>query len=491
MDPSVSSIYSSLSDLVLSERIFKDKAELLFKLVELMEVHENMVGPGIFMMIRPRGFGLSLITQSIIKLVKACDEKDEFMLNSNTKIIDDYLLHHNNPLFVEDNYHSYKNTTRNKTDLEIERLKREYKLRDELKKNSTEEQEIEAIKSLYNLPQRPVLVIDFKHLVAYNAKSFRDSLMEILQEQFWINHLESHQSPFMKPKVYFDRLLHLLYEKYHHEIAIIIDNYDEPFISASQFDKNEQDEAVLDYLDLLNVIKYHKASIKWVLLTGHINFALASETSEGLPLVHDLSSNPMFAGLFGITKTDLIELYGKELNKFAENQHLSLDSYITRLEKCYGGFLFADDESDLRNQTLPKMFNPASIAHCISNNGRLLPYATSGRYKFLKKALLSNPKDLDWLFGKDGQDPLFSDSIELQVRGKKLGTLLLQLGFATRTKMTVNQTSTYITWRYRFDYPNLDMKKTLEYILADENNKPDITTPIDFEHEDEEEFYQP
>ncbi len=65
-----SQVYSTLSDLVLSDQVYKDKADMLFKLISVMEDHDGLGSPGIFMMIRPRGFGLSLISQSIQILVK-------------------------------------------------------------------------------------------------------------------------------------------------------------------------------------------------------------------------------------------------------------------------------------------------------------------------------------------------------------------------------------------------------------------------------------
>lgn len=531
-----SQVYSTLSDLVLSDQVYKDKADMLFKLISVMEDHDGLGSPGIFMMIRPRGFGLSLISQSIQNLVKLDNEEDDSLnINTKPKIITTYQSKQNklyNQLaaaadeteqtvaaVTEDNKASdskladetvdpkeKKEETSILDDIKnyIEDLvsdKKEEKVDDfsdqnsidEINKNASSHQdlmvsdEIDAIKTFYNVKQRPVLSLDFKHLKAKNPKEFSEGLLDILQEQFWINHIESHITPYQTPKAYFDKLLNEISKKSPSlKISILIDNYDVPFMVASEFSKEQCEESVCCYLDMLNVIKYSNRIVKWCLLSGHINFSLASETSEGLPLVYDLSSEPMFAALFGFTREDVQEIYSKEIEKFSENMKISPDKYLDMLEHCYGGFLFADND-EMYNPNCPKMLCPACIAHCMTNNGKLLPYSASGKYDFLKKALLNNPKNLSWLFGKDGQDPLFSDSVETDVKGKQLGSLLIQLGFATRTKVIINHSDAYVTWRYRFEFPNLDMKKTFEYVSG-ELSEQDLIKPLDVVMEPTEDY---
>jgi hypothetical protein len=530
-----SQVYSTLSDLVLSDQVYKDKADMLFKLISVMEDHDGLGSPGIFMMIRPRGFGLSLISQSIQNLIKMDNENDnELSINTTPKIITTYQSKQNNlfnqgvaadtstadstlkedsvkkaeetkveeapEISAEDSDDKAKEETSILDDIKnyIEDLVSEKKEEqaddfsdqssiDEINKNASSQDllvadEIDAIKTFYNVKKRPVLSLDFKHLKAKNPKEFSEGLLDILQEQFWINHIESHIDPYQTPKAYFDKLLHELNKKYPSvKISILIDNYDVPFMVASEFEHEQCEESVCDYLDMLNVIKYSNRTVKWCLLSGHINFSLASETSEGLPLVYDLSSEPMFAALFGFTREDVKEVYEKEIEKFSENMRISSDEYLDMLEQCYGGFLFADKDQ-LYNPNCPKMLCPACIAHCMTNNGKLLPYSASGKYDFLKNALINNPRNLSWLYGKDGQDPLFSDSIETDVKGKQLGSLLIQLGFATRTKFIINHSDSYVTWRYRFEFPNLDMKKTFDFI-SDECSEQDLIKPLEVKTE--------
>lgn len=126
------------------------------------------------------------------------------------------------------------------------------------------------------------------------------------------------------------------------------------------------------------------------------------------------------------------------------------------------------------------MICPASIYHVMNNNGQIFPYSAAGKYAFLQKVLSNSKESLDWLYNKDGQDPVFSGFIDTNgVKGKSIGTLLVQLGFATRQKVLLNTAESFTTWRYRFNFPNLEMKKTLNVIIGKE--KPDVVTEeIDF-----------
>lgn len=90
------------------------------------------------------------------------------------------------------------------------------------------------------------------------------------------------------------------------EMCFIIDNYDVPLQVASNFsDPLMVNEATSIYLDMLNALKYARDSIKWVLMTGHIKFSLATEFSEGLPLAYDLSSDPDLSTLLVSAKKRL------------------------------------------------------------------------------------------------------------------------------------------------------------------------------------------
>ena len=81
------------------------------------------------------------------------------------------------------------------------------------------------------------------------------------------------------------------------------------------------------------------------------------------------------------------------------------------------------------------------------------------------RLLQDEEPDLAWLFDKGGQDPLHLESVNLLNPGRRdIGVLLVQLGFATINRITVNEGDDYINWRYRFSAPNEEMRRLL-YVL--------------------------
>ena len=405
--------YASLQELIVSDQIFRDKALKLISLIIKLENTPSYGFTNIFLINRPRGFGLSLFSQAIDKIMK----KDHEVLS---KIEDEGILH--------------------------------------------------------ELPQRHSLFIDFKQFRATTVKDFAQNLILILQEQFWLHHIESQTTPYLTPKVYFSSLVEALCRRHDEPIVIFIDNYDIPLMQASIMKKeNDRIEATSLYLDMLNILtKCSNLQVKWCFLTGHTKFNLASEFSEGIPLIEDLSSNIDFENMFGFTRQEVKLIFKDKLEKYSKKLEMDSEEYLDKLELCYGGFSFSDN--------LVKVMCPACISHVMNNNGLLLPYSASGSYSFLRYALNKNQDKLEWLFNKDGQDPIYANSIDASLKGKQIGTLLVQLGFATRARVLLNTNEGYTTWRYRFECPNLDMQKTFELLFTNYDQKTlkeEITKPLE------------
>ena len=157
------------------------------------------------------------------------------------------------------------------------------------------------------------------------------------------------------------------------------------------------------------------------------------------------------------------EVFGDEIKAHCGASGITTDAFLNLLERCYGGFVFSD--------RMQKVFCPACVNHVVSNGFRMLPYSASGDYAFLRQTLSECGTDLQWLYDKDGQDPLFGDSLPLRPKGKQLGSLLIQLGFATRDRVTEHDLGGFSTWRYRFCCPNLDMEATLKAVTGEKGGQ--------------------
>ena len=385
-----SSLYAGLQELILSDYLYIDKSRRLFELLCELENSPRFASPNIYLLIRPRGFGLSLAASAIEKL----SGRDRGFLDKLS-------------------------------------LTEEFK----------------------DLPIHHVITLNFKNFNAQNPSEFADELIERIQQLYWNQHIESHITSYQTPRGYFSNLITAVAKRHKEPAVIVIDNYDLPFMVAASMPIEYQNEAISIYLDMLNAIKHAGDKVSWCLLTGHIKFILASEISEGLPLVNDISNDPRFESLFGLTQYEVQILFSEKIASIARDLHISSDAYMQALDSCYGGFCFSDN--------LIEVMCPACISHAMSNYGALYPYTATGDYSFLKNLFNTASPNLNWLFDKDGQDPLHTWSVNMNPSGKEIGALLIQSGFVSRNKVTTHNYSSYTTYRYRFDYPNEDMRRAL------------------------------
>lgn len=392
---SASDLYTSIHELIISDYLKAQKSSIFFELLSEMEERQELAYPNIFMMVRPRGFGLSLCTEAINSVLERTQE-----------------------------FTATLNSSQNK--------------------------------GLSTLPRHHVLFFNLKKVVSHTPHEFKEQLLKIIQQLYWEHHLNGAITSYTTPRSYFAELIARLSERHHEKIVILIDNYDIPLIMASMMPPNFREESVALYLEMLNVLRHSGAYLKYAFLSGHIKFRLASELSEGLPLVQDLSSSEKYDTLFGFTEDETTLLFKDRLSKLTDAHDASSENLLEIIKKIYGGFCFSD--------RLIPMICPMCINHVLSNHLKLLPYSATGDYAFLRQALKRSNNDLEWLYEKDGQDPLFGNAISLTPDGKELGSLLIQLGFATRDRVSEHDSEGFSTWRYRFVCTNEDMRRTLEIL---------------------------
>lgn len=391
-----SDLSSNIHELIITDYLRAEKSALFYELLKEMDERQSMSSPNVFMMVRPRGFGLSLCARA---------------MNSVLERTRDFTA------------------------------------------AARSEEELSRVDAL---PRHHVLLFNLRKVASKTPREFRDQLLKILQQLYWEHHLNGAIGSYTTPKGYFADLIAQLSERHGEKVVVLVDNYDIPLIMASMMDRKSRDEAVAMYFEMLNVLRHEGAHLQYAFLSGHIKFKLASERSEGLPLVADLSFNEKYDALFGFTRDETEELFRGPLETLAQQRGVEVESILDALERIYGGFAFSD--------RLVRVICPMCVNHALANGLKFLPYTAGGDYAFLKRALERGGNDFNWLFDKDGQDPLHGYGISLEPEGKDLGSLLIQLGFATPDRVTEHEAEGFSTWRYRYVCPNEDMRRTLEIL---------------------------
>ncbi len=131
----------------------------------------------------------------------------------------------------------------------------------------------------------------------------------------------------------FKELIALLHKKYNQKVAVLIDEYDKPIID--HLSDEEIPIAVANQKTLkifYSILKDADPHLKLVFITGVSKFTQVSIFSD-LNNLYDLTIEPSFGGICGITDEELNQYFPKEIEKFnADKIKEWYDGYTWNLE---------------------------------------------------------------------------------------------------------------------------------------------------------------
>lgn len=404
MEVSNSRNNTHLHEVIFSDRHYINKLNQMLKFITFLETSPRISAQHFFMLIRPRGFGLSLANEAIESLL----------------IRDELLMDHIKPK-VADTISSHKIGT------------------------------------------YPVLHFSFADSILNSKVSsiedFTSLLAEQIQQQYWAHHVKIRHDV-VKDNDLRRKLLHLIHElsdREHSSVVVICDNFDIPIYLASRIETDTKlQQALALYFEMLNALRQAGDRVKFCLMTGHVKFALCNELSEGIPHVVDLSFHDIAADLTGFTIEEIKSCYEEDLARIAPQQGVTISEYLDVLEHCYGGFVFSD--------RMKKVLSPLSVTRALDNDGELYAYSCNNNYTFAQESFAHADPDIDWLIDKDGQDLLILEEVGLFPEDKEFGSLLAQQGFVSVNKVTFADQEHSLSWRYRFGFTNVEMRRAFNII---------------------------
>jgi hypothetical protein len=137
----------------------------------------------------------------------------------------------------------------------------------------------------------------------------------------------------------FKNLIFDLHQSFNEKVVVIIDEYDNPLLST--FDDsiihNELRSALKGFY---GSIKSSDKYLRFVFITGVTKFSKVSIFS-GLNQLLDLSLDPQFTDICGITQDELERDFEDEINEVINNKNYSRETYLARLKQFYNGYRFS------------------------------------------------------------------------------------------------------------------------------------------------------
>ena len=242
----------------------------------------------------------------------------------------------------------------------------------------------------------------------------------------------------------FDAIIVGSYEQTGQQVAILIDEYDSPLQHSW---KTPQHEACTDiYREVFAILKADDNYEKFVFITGITKFTQISLFSV-LNNLSNISFEPEYAAICGITKEEVLRDFQPEINKLAEYEDWTFDEAVAQLTAYYDGYHFS-------RRNMVDVFNPFSLINALADSDLKNYWASSGATSLLPKFVDNMEMRL-----KDFENcPIDCDTLETSdVTGGGAELFLYQSGYLT--------IKGYMDDIYLLGIPNYEVRKALYRIV--------------------------
>ena len=275
--------------------------------------------------------------------------------------------------------------------------------------------------------------------------------LQALEEEFGLEH---------SPKDFegmFDHLIRRIKKETGKNVVLLIDEYDAPL--SSSIDRPELQEIYRSQLHgFYSVLKSAEAHIRFCFLTGVTRYGKVSVFS-GLNNLNDITFNDEYAGICGITESELHEYYDPGVELLADTLDSTKEEIYEKLKFNYDGYHFS--------RSLLDVYNPYSINHVFSKKEFEDYWCQSGVPTILSKSLLQNDFDVSKLNGIKVDKSELSD---LSMFAMNPIPLFYQTGYLTLKSYDQRRQ------RYTLGYPNREVESSilnnvLSIYLPSANNK--------------------
>jgi hypothetical protein len=283
----------------------------------------------------------------------------------------------------------------------------------------------------------PVFHIDMNIGIYTDVNSLYESLDAHLRrfEERWGGIGESRN-----PAIRFEAVIRRACEQTGQKVAVLVDEYDKPLLGTMD-DLNVNDEVRKVLKGFYGVLKSADAYLRFVFLTGVTKFSKVSVFSD-LNHLADISMDKEYAGICGISASELISCFQPEIASLADELGKTCDATLAELKKRYDGYRFCRNAGG--------MYNPFSLLNAFAKKELNDYWFETGTPKFLVKMIEKSDFDIKTL-ENDVKIPARSVT-DYRGEGENPIPLLYQSGYLTIKSYNARFNS------YTLGFPNEEVK---------------------------------
>ena len=286
-------------------------------------------------------------------------------------------------------------------------------------------------------PCHPVLHIDFNGQL-YDSKTSVGEVLESCLREWEREYGASDAS--MSYALRFGAVIKNAVEKTGRQVVVLIDEYDKPILDVlGDKELEENNREVLR--SFYSVMKSQDANLRFVMLTG-VGKLPQMNVFSGLNNIEDISMNPIYSTICGVTEPELREYFGKGVSDLAEANGLTVAETYEALKANYDGYHFAGDMRDV--------YNPYSLLTALKNRMITDSWYRTGTPTHLIKALKRAEAPIEDL---DGTVCSFDQLLNGNVTGDDIVATLYYTGYLT-IKEFDRMTNTFV-----LGYPNGEVRR--------------------------------
>ena len=289
--------------------------------------------------------------------------------------------------------------------------------------------------------KRPVIRLDMSRAGAEpeTLRSYLDITFDRLEKEYGIT-----PKPTAKLADRFNAIIVGAYEQTGQQVAILIDEYDSPLQHSWKTPYHEACTAV--YREVFAILKADDKYEKFVFITGITKFTQISLFSV-LNNLSNISFEPEYAAICGITKEEVLRDFKPEINKLAEYEDWTFNEAVAKLTAYYDGYHFS-------RRNMVDVFNPFSLINALADSDLKNYWASSGATSLLPKFV----DDMEIKLGNFDSCAILRQTIETSdVTGGGAELFLYQSGYLT--------IKGYINGTYLLGIPNFEVRQALNEIV--------------------------
>ena len=289
--------------------------------------------------------------------------------------------------------------------------------------------------------KRPVIRLDMSQAGAEpeSVRSYLDDAFHTLETEYGIVVRQD-----CSLAVRFKNIIEGAYAKTGQQVAILIDEYDAPLQHSWKTPHHEACTSI--YREVFAILKADDKYEKFIFITGITKFTQISLFSV-LNNLSNISFEPEYAAICGITKEEMLRDFKPEIDKLAAYENRTYDEAVAQLTAYYDGYHFSHDN-------MVDVFNPFSLINALSDSKLRNYWAASGATSLLPKFV----DNIEIRLKNFENCPIDSDTLETSdVTGGGSELFLYQSGYLT--------IKGYTDGIYILGIPNYEVRKALYKIV--------------------------